>query len=252
MPEQMMPSNPSRTLDLTLHQAFAYRQATELEILGQLLPLAGSRVLELGCGRAWLTRRLAEDFAVAEVIATEVDRIQHEKNLAISDLPQVRFIYAGMESVPLDDASVDIAIMLKSLHHVPVKLMDRGFVELNRVLKPSGLAYVSEPVYAGDFNAILSLFNDEKQVREQAFAALCRAVEAGLFEHQGQHFFASPGHYANWEEFEDRLLKVTHTEHRIDEALYQRIKAAFEAHLGADGAHFLKPSRVDLLRRPDL
>ena len=57
-------------------------------------------------------------------------------------------------------------------------------------------------------------------------------------------------HYADWDEFDQRMLRVTHTEHRIDDVLYQRIKSAFEAHLGPDGARFLRPSRVDLLRKP--
>jgi SAM-dependent methyltransferase len=240
---------PMKT-NLRIHDPAAYRVASELEMMAELLPLAGARVLELGCGRAWMTRRLAEDFAVAEVIATEVDRIQHDKNLAIDDLPKVRFVYAGMQSIPEDDASVDLVVMLKSLHHVPAALMDHGFAELHRVLRPDGLAYISEPVYAGAFNDILRLFNDEKTVREQAFAAIGRAVDGGLFEHRGQFFFESPGHYPDWESFEDRMLKVTHTEHRIDDLLYARIKAAFMAHMTPDGAHFMKPSRVDLLRRP--
>jgi len=87
-------------------------------------------------------------------------------------------------------------------------------------------------------------------VREAAFAALQRAVASGAFELAAEIFFDSPGHYADWNEFDDRMLKVTHTEHRIDDDLYQRIKSAFEAHLGPDGADFLKPSRVDLLRKP--
>ncbi|MEO5342412.1 MAG: class I SAM-dependent methyltransferase [Gammaproteobacteria bacterium SHHR-1] len=247
MPTPIQPSNTAPSL--YPRDPAAYRQATELELMAELLPLAGARVLELGCGRAWMTRRLAEDFAVAEVIATEVDRIQHDRNLAIDDLPQVRFIYAGMESVPLEDGSVDIAIMLKSLHHVPAEQMAPGFAELYRVLRPGGLVYVSEPVYAGEFNAIMSLFNDEQQVRQQAFEALCQAVRQGLFVHQGQYFFESTGHFADWQAFEQRMLNVTHTQHRIDAALYQRIKAAFEAHLTPTGADFLKPSRVDLLQK---
>ena len=39
---------------------------------------------------------------------------------------------------------------------------------------------LSEPVYAGEFNAILRLFHDEQQVREAAFAAVCRAVERNV------------------------------------------------------------------------
>lgn len=235
---------------MQLYDPAACRAATELEIIAECLPLKGARVLELGCGTAWLTRRLASDFAAARVIATEVDRIQHEKNLRTADLPNVEFRFGGAEAIDLPDDSMDAVLMLKSLHHVPVTQMDRALAEIHRVLVPGGLAYISEPVYAGDFNEILRLFNDEKTVRAAAFAALQRAVGSGRFELAAEIFFESPGHYADWKDFEDRMLKVTHTEHRIDDALYRRIRAAFEAHLGPDGAHFLRPSRVDLLRKP--
>ena len=226
------------------------REATELEIISETLPLGNARVLELGCGRAWMTRRIAEDFPVARIIATEVDRVQHEKNLQITDLPAVEFRYGGAEAIDLPDASVDVVLMLKSLHHVPGRLMARALDEIHRVLVPGGLAYISEPVYAGAFNDILRLFNDERQVREAAFAAVADAVESGRFELEAEIFFDAPGHYADWQDFEDRMLKVTHTDHRIDAALHTRIKAAFESHLGPDGASFLRPSRVDLLRKP--
>ncbi|MBU0499245.1 MAG: class I SAM-dependent methyltransferase [Gammaproteobacteria bacterium] len=232
-----------------IHDPNAYFEATELEVMGRVLPLKGATALELGCGRAWMTRRLAEDFQVARIVATEVDRIQHEKNLAIADLPQVEFRYGGMEAIDLPEGSVDLVLMLKSLHHVPAGLMDRGFAEIHRVLKPGGLAYISEPVYAGAFNEILRLFNDEQRVREAAFAAVRRAVEGRGFEFESELFFESPGCYMTWEEFEDRMLKVTHTRHEIGPELHGRIQTAFMAHMTPEGACFKKPSRVDLLRK---
>ena len=36
----------------------------------------------------------------------------------------------------------------------------------------------------------------------------------------------------------------------VDDALYRQIRQAFQQHMTLDGAHFQKPSRVDLLRRP--
>jgi len=235
---------------MRLHDPDAYLQAEELEIMARVLPMEGKRVLELGCGRAWMTRRMSELFRPAGIIATEVDRIQHQKNLQVDDLPNVRFVYGGAEAIDLPDASIDVALMLKSLHHVPAGLMDQALGEIARVLRPGGLAYISEPVYHGDFNDILRLFHDEKEVRELAFAALQRAVDQGTFELVEEIFFNAPGHYRDFDEFDQRMLQVTHTEHRIDPDLYQRIKAAFERHMGPDGAHFLKPSRVDLLRKP--
>ncbi len=140
--------------------------------------------------------------------------------------------------------------MLKSLHHVPVELMESAFVEISRVLKPGGVAYISEPVYGGEFNEILRLFNDEKIVREAAFEAIKDALESGMLESAAEYFFESPGHYADWKDFEQRMLNVTHTDHAIDADLYARIKAAFMQHMEADGAHFMRPSRVNLLRKP--
>lgn len=228
-----------------------YQTATELEIIQQYLPVQDKLLLELGCGRAWMTRQLAEQFGPRQIIATEVDIIQHEKNLLIDDLPNVTFRAGGAEEIAQEDNSVDVVIMLKSLHHVPVPLMDQALSEIARVLKPGGLAYISEPVYAGDFNNIMRLFNDEKVVREEAFAALQRSVAKGELLLQRQIFFNAPGSYRDFAHFDERMLQVTHTEHQIDDALYRQIRDAFNRHMGEDGAHFLKPSRVDLLQKPD-
>lgn len=225
--------------------------SSDMELIARHLPLDGSRLLELGCGSAFTTRRLAETFPIAELIATEVDRVQHEKNLQISDLPRVTFQYGGAEAIDQPDASIDAVIMLKSLHHVPVELMAQGLREIHRVLKPGGLAYISEPVYAGAFNDILRLFNDERQVREAAFAAVREAVAAGLFELVDEVFFDSTSRFQGFAEFEQRILGATHSQFDVDAALRARIEAAFAPHVGADGvAVFDNPHRLDLLRRP--
>ncbi|WP_428609977.1 class I SAM-dependent methyltransferase [Sedimenticola sp.] len=228
-----------------------YQTATELEIIQRHLPLRDRLVLELGCGRAWMTRQLAERFQPSRIIATEVDAIQHEKNLLIDDLPRVSFRAGGAEAINLDSDSVDVVVMLKSLHHVPIPLMTQALSEVARVLKPGGLAYISEPVYAGDFNDILRLFHDEKLVREAAFEAICSSVERGELALVQQIFFNAPGQYRDFSEFDERMIRVTHTEHRIDDALYNRIRDAFNRHMSEEGAHFLKPSRVDLLKKPE-
>lgn len=228
----------------------SYRRLTELEVMQQVLPMRGARVLELGCGRALVTRLMVERLGAARITATEVDRIQHEKNLQMNDLPDVTFKLAGAEATGSPDASVDIVVMLKSLHHVPVALMDQAMEEIRRVLRPGGFAYISEPIYAGAFNDILRLFNDEQQVREAAFSAVARAVETGLLELVDEIFFESPSSFESWGEFEERILGATHSEYRVDEPLYIRIKRAFMAHMGPAGAEFFNPTRVDLLRRP--
>ena len=222
----------------------------EIQLMLSELPLAGATVLELGCGRAEKTRTLAEEGKVERIFALEVDYIQHQKNLQISDLPKVSFLEAGAEAVPLPAASVDVVVMLKSLHHVPLVLMDKALAEIARVLKPGGLAWISEPVYAGELNEVFRLFNDEKTVREAAFAAVCRAVDTGLLKLERELFFNTRSHFENFAQFDRRMIQVTHSDHQLSPALYAQVQAKFESYLGPEGHTFLNPQRVDLLRKP--
>jgi ubiquinone/menaquinone biosynthesis C-methylase UbiE len=224
----------------------------ESEIYDRLLSLDNKHILELGCGSADITRSIATSGPGRKITALEVDEIAHEKNLQIADLPNVTFGLSGAQQIPLEDESVDVVFMFKSLHHVPVRLMEASIHEIRRVLRPGGLAYISEPVFAGDFNEVLRLFHDEKTVREAAFSALKNAVDDGLFDLVEETFFNSPGKYESFAEFENDTIKATHSSHELDEELYALVKQRFEQHIGDDGAHFLNPMRVDLLRRPKL
>jgi ubiquinone/menaquinone biosynthesis C-methylase UbiE len=219
----------------------------ETEIYNRLLSLDNKHILELGCGSAEITRDIATSGVNRKITALEVDVIAHQKNLQITDLPNVTFALSGAQEIPLDDESVDVVMMFKSLHHVPVELMEAAMLEISRVLKVGGLVYISEPVFAGEFNEILRLFHDEQKVREAAFNAVRKTVDEGLFILVEETFFNSPMQFKNFAEFENNIINVTHSQHRLDEKLYQRVKQGFEQHLGDDGVHFLMPVRVDLL-----
>lgn len=221
----------------------------EPDVYERLLSLDHMHICELGCGNAQKTRHIASSGVNRKITALEVDEIAHAKNLQITDLPNVTFLLSGAQDIPLGDGSVDVVMMFKSLHHVPTNLMERSLLEIHRVLKPGGLAYISEPVYAGVFNDLLSLFNDEKEVRESAFACLRNAVESGLFGLVEEVFFNTPRHYAHYAEFENRIINATYSQNVLDEKLHRQVKQRFEQHMSDDGAHFLNPIRVDLLRK---
>ena len=221
----------------------------ECEIYNDLLSLDGKHILELGCGSAEITRNIATSGINRKITALEVDEIAHEKNLQITDLPNVYFSLSGAQEIPLDDESVDVVFMFKSLHHVPLDLMEASMHEIKRVLQPAGLVYISEPVFAGDFNEILRLFHDEQKVRQAAFNTIEKAVDEGLFELVEERFFNSPMKFESFAEFETNTIKATHSSHKLDEKLYKLVKQRFEQHLGDDGAHFLMPMRVDLLQK---
>lgn len=221
----------------------------EVKLMLAELPFDGARVLELGCGKAEKTRLLAETGKLKEIVALEVDDIQHRRNLQITDLPNVYFRHGGAEAIPVPDSSFDIVLMFKSLHHVPMEHMDAALSEIARVLKPGGLAWISEPVYAGDLNDVIRLFHDEKTVREAAFDAIRKAVGDGRLSLEKQLFFNIRSHFESFAQFDQRMIQVTHTNHQLAPELYQRVKEKFESHLTPDGATFLNPQRVDWLRK---
>lgn len=221
----------------------------ELGLLAELVPLQAQNTIELGCGSARLARALLERWPLCHVTGLEVDAVQHAKNLAH---PQARlsFVAAGAQSVPFADASFDLALMLKSLHHVPLDSMDRALAEVARVLRPGGHLYVSEPIYGGALNALVKLYNDEGVVRPAAQAALDRALQAGVhWEAAGERRFAQTVHFASFDDFAQRMMYPSFADHRIDDGLLSQARAAYAPHQGADGAAFVRPLHVRVLRR---
>lgn len=225
----------------------------ELDVLADLVPLhRGLNVVELGCGSARLATDLLTRFEQCRVTGLEVDECQHAKNLA--RLPEslqsrLHFVQAGAQAVPAADGSFQLALMLKSLHHVPLPLMQQAMTEVARVLQPGGWFYVSEPVYDGALNDIVKLYNDEGPVRAAAQAAVDAALQTGPWTQVAERRFDMPAHFADWAEFEQRMLYPTFADHRITEALSQRVRAAFEPHIGPQGARFTRPMHVRLLQK---
>lgn len=226
----------------------ATRVDDELDVLEAMLPLAGQDIVELGCGAAALARALLQRHPGCRVTGLEVDTRQHAKNLAA---PQagLRFLAGAAESIPCADASFDLALMLKSLHHVPLASMAQALDEVARVLRPGGHLYASEPVYAGALNDLVRLFNDEGVVRAAAQAALDGALRSGRWRQVAERRFEMPVRFRDFDDFEQRMMRPSWADHRIDDARLAAVRRAFEPHAGRDGAHFTRPMHVRLLQR---
>ena len=215
----------------------------------ELLDLKEARIVDLGCGAGDVSRAIAAKHKGASILALEVDTIQHEKNLEGPQLSNLEFALGDATRIPVEGESVDVVLMMKSLHHVPVHEMAQAMREVRRVLHRGGFAYVAEPPFAGAFNAIIRLFHDEREARAAAFAALKDAVSSGGMALEAEKFFLAPLHIADFADFEARYINTTHTVHRLSAAVRGQVEKQLKQHMTGNGADFQIPMRVDLLRK---
>ena len=221
----------------------------EADIYNSILNLDDNHILDLGCGSGPYVLDLALAGTGRTVLGLEVDEIQHQKNLDGSWPDNISFGLGSAQNIPAEDEIFDVVMMFKSLHHVPLGLLGVALGEVHRVLKTGGFAYISEPVFAGEFNEVLKMFHNEERVRAAAFEAVKGAVEAGDFTSLNQVFFNSYGHYTNFQEFESVVMNRSFLNLDLSPEMVAKVKAKFESYMQNDGAHFLSPNRVDILQK---
>ena len=151
---------------------------SDLEMLERLVPPSGRDVVDVGCGGGALVRALTE--RGARVTGIEISESQLAPALEQDSASGARYLIGRAERLPLDDASVDVIVFMRSLHHVPVADLDGALAQARRVIRPGGAVYVAEPLAEGDFFELTRLVEDEVEVRAAAQAALAEASRAGL------------------------------------------------------------------------
>ena len=129
----------------------------------------GRTVADIGCGDGAMVRKLGRRAPTRSASTSTSPRAQG------SD-PDGRYLQGGAQEIPLEDQSVDVAILLKSLHHVPDP--HSAFPELHRVVRDR--VFIAEPLPTGAFFELLRPVDDETQVRAHAQEAIAAAQG---FEH---------------------------------------------------------------------
>ena len=151
---------------------------TDVEMLERLAPPSGKDVVDVGCGQGAVVRALAA--RGARVTGVEISAGQLAAAIENDDGAGARYLVGRAERLPLDAASVDMVLFMRSLHHVPPPDMTPALSEARRVLRPGGVVYVAEPLAEGDFFELTRMVEDEVEVRAAAQTALAEASRAGL------------------------------------------------------------------------
>ncbi|MBM3679647.1 MAG: methyltransferase domain-containing protein [Actinobacteria bacterium] len=218
------------------------------DVLQELVPLAGSRVIDVGCGNGGLVRLLTKRGARATGLECQASQLARAR--AAAPVGDEDYVEGVAEAMPFSDRTADVVVFFHSLHHVPPAEMDTALGEAARVLRAGGLLYVSEPVAEGAFFELARPVDDETEVRRLAYEALGRATAHGL-EPDGEHHFLHPIAFESYEAFADMLVSADGGRALLVEALEDELRQAFvaAARRTDDGFAFELPTRVNLLRK---
>ncbi|MCK4732096.1 MAG: methyltransferase domain-containing protein [Methanophagales archaeon] len=112
----------------------------------RVMPLKkNSKVIELGCGTGWASRRMAKIAIEGEVVGIDLleSMIETAKQFTAKDKSRnyenLSFMVADAESIPYPDNYFDYAISITSFSWW--RNPDRGLEEIERILKPDGQFY---------------------------------------------------------------------------------------------------------------
>ena len=115
-------------------------------ILDSLLINNNSRVLDLGTGSGYLAFPIAESHVDCEVVGLDivVDALENNRNMAKEEgLDNLTFVSYDGITFPFEDNTFDCIVTRYAIHHFPD--IDKGFSEIQRVLKPGGQLFISDP-----------------------------------------------------------------------------------------------------------
>jgi SAM-dependent methyltransferase len=101
----------------------------------------GKRVLDAGCGAGYGAAELARTARHVTAIDRSPEAIRHARTQY--ELPNLSFLVAACEALPLADGAADLAVAFEVIEHLPE--WPRFLGELRRVLAPSGQAVISTP-----------------------------------------------------------------------------------------------------------
>ena len=156
----------------------ALELTTDLSILERLAEPDGKDVVDVGCGGGALVRDLCA--SGARVTGVEISEQQLAAAIARDGGSGARYLVGRAQSLPLANGCVDVAVFMRTLHHVPPPDLMLVLREACRVLRPDGIVFVAEPLAEGDYFTLTSIVEDELEVRHAAQGALARAGLAGL------------------------------------------------------------------------
>jgi ubiquinone/menaquinone biosynthesis C-methylase UbiE len=104
------------------------------------------RILDLGCGTGWASRRLARIATAGEITGIDVaDEMLRRAEQASQGIGNVRYLWGSAEKIPATDNSFDKVLSIESFYYYADQ--GKSLDELRRVMKPGGRLFILINLY---------------------------------------------------------------------------------------------------------
>jgi ubiquinone/menaquinone biosynthesis C-methylase UbiE len=210
-------------------------------LLATIGPVAGLRILDIGCGEGGLSRTLAKLGAHV----TGYDPFIAGTELVTVGSGSYRLVKAAADALPEPDSETDLVLFVFSLHHVPAAKLAGALAEARRVLRPSGRLYVAEPLAQGPHQYVMELFHDETAVRRGAADALAQFA-APHFAMDRIAGYTDRRNFPDFDSFADRMIaNMRFNGYSREAVLAPAVRARFAEMAAVHGGDLDQPVRID-------
>ncbi len=106
----------------------------------------GDRVLDLGCGTGWASRRLARIVTAGEVVGVDVaDEMLRRAEQTSGEFSNVRFVWGSSEGLPFENNYFSKVLSVESFYYYSDQ--EKALDELRRVMAPGARLFILINLY---------------------------------------------------------------------------------------------------------
>ncbi len=136
-------------------------------------------ILDVGCGDGETAFFLAQHFE--KVVGIDPENKSIEKAQETFKQENLHFQVGKGEFLGFPSLSFDCVLFCQSLHHIPLRYQSIALEEAWSVLSQHGRLIIIEPIYKkGAFEKIVSIYNDEKEIRNNAKREIRSIINNGF------------------------------------------------------------------------
>lgn len=207
--------NPGYYHEAMLRGKQKYWHRWKFGLAAERVPNKNVTVLDVGCGPGSFFYVLRKKNKHAKLIGT--DLVKKQLEYARTVVPDASWFVADAVHLPVMDNSVDVAVSLEVIEHLPPAVEHKILVQIKKSLRKDGRLVISTPNYGSLWPVIEWVWNkvspvsyEHQHVNKKTIRSLIKGLRKAGFQvsHASTFFIISPFVAAVWPVLGRLLLKL--------------------------------------------